>query len=131
MAIIRMPALKAVKFIKRLFIFVTSKCRNILFLRQQLKSFHQYHPNHYFPNHYFHWNCLKSSPEKMFLIISSSTNIPSGQGRDLAHFKDLDQDPPLPFGVLHSVDFDDLDLEDVGSGNGNDNGNGNEIFYLL
>ena len=35
--------------------------------------------------------------------------------------------------VLDSVDFYDLDLEDVGlgNGNGNDNGNVNELFYLL
>ena len=50
---------------------------------------------------------------------------------------DCDPDPPLfpfgAFGVLDSVDFDDLDLEDVGlgNGNGNDNGNVNELFYLL
>ena len=71
---------------------------------------------------------------KMFVIISSSTIIPSGQGRDLTLFKDFDPDPPFfPFGVLDSVDFDDLDLEDVRSGNGNDNDNGNvnELFYLL
>jgi len=46
----------------------------------------------------------------------------------------FDPDPPFfPFGVLDSVDFDDLDLEDVGLGNGNDNDNGNvnELFYLL
>ena len=71
---------------------------------------------------------------KMFVILSSSTIIPSGQGRDLTLFKDFDPDPPFfPFGVLDSVDFDDLDLEDVGLGNGNDNDNGNvnELFYLL
>ena len=48
--------------------------------------------------------------------------------------KDFDPDPPFfPFGVLDSVDFDDLDLEDVGLGNvnGNDNGNVNKLFYLL
>ena len=46
----------------------------------------------------------------------------------------FDPDPPFfPFGVLDSVDFDDLDLEDVGLGIGNDNDNGdvNELFYLL
>ena len=46
----------------------------------------------------------------------------------------FDPDPPFfPFWVLDSVDFDDLDLEDVGLGNGNDNDNGNvnELFYLL
>jgi len=70
----------------------------------------------------------------MFVILSSSTIIPSGQGRDLTLFKDFDPDPPFfPFRVLDSVDFDDLDLEDVGLGNGNDNDNGNvnEFVYLL
>jgi len=49
----------------------------------------------------------------------------------------FDPDPPFfpfgAFGFLDSVDFDDLDLEDVGLGNGNDNDNGNvnELFYLL
>ena len=75
----------------------------------------------------------------MIVIVSSSTIIPSGQGRDLRLFKDFDPDPPFfpfgAFGVLDSFDFDDLDLEDDGSGNGNDNdndnGNVNELFYLL
>ena len=67
------------------------------------------------------------------MIVSSSTIIPSGQGRDLTLFKDFDLDPPFPFGFLDSIDYNDLDLEDVGSGNGNDNDNGNvnELFYLL
>ena len=54
--------------------------------------------------------------------------------QDFAYFVPyFDPDPPFfPFAVLESVDYYDLDLEDVGSanGNGNGNGNGNALFYL-
>ena len=104
-------ALKSLKLKKKLVIFVTSEVSK-------------------------HWIASLSEEfsNKVFVILSSSTIIPLGQGRDLTLFKDFDPDPPFfPFGVLDSVDFDDLDLEDVGLGNGNDNDNGNvnELFYLL
>ena len=104
-------ALTSGRFTKRLFIFVTSEVSKHLIA-----------------------SLSEEFSNKMFVILSSSTIIPSGQGLDLTLFKDFDPDPPFfPFRVLDSVDFDDLDSEDVGSGNGNDNDNGNvnEFVYLL